>query len=554
MKHLIQATLCLLVLSLSLTRNTLAQRADGKVIIHPVILVHGLGGNASNYWSDNTILDALRKEGYDMELIKIFAYPDNANGVEDGTASILDSAAKLKDDIDELSSLSVAKGGSSKVNIVAHSLGGLITRQYLKEHPKDHNICRFIDLATPHQGSLPIQIFNALPKEMQPGLKATIDSIMGLFGFGPIPDVNTAAAQQLIPKNEVLVNLNKGPSPKDVQYRMLYGDIQIQAKTKLFWFDISSRPVAAGDLLVSSENAAKIPNIDPSGSDNYDYEAITFKIRTTLQFVTNILPTTTLWEARIDGPVDGYKPYWHNGLLSNQEVNQKILSILNKDLSSPCNLKLALPPTPTPTATVTSTPTNTPTATTAPTNTPEPVSSLNGTVTQRSQCRYGPSQYHLFKTGFRPDAPVEVIGRDADGDWLQIQLRGSDQPCWINASLVQVEGDVMMLPDTYPTARRLPLSDAFPQITLISASPVGNGVTASWGPVEIRIDLQQTDAVKYIIEVWTCVDGQPSFYAVGTDDTIATFQIDNSCGIASYAHVIGQDEHGFSFPTNIPLP
>jgi hypothetical protein len=50
------------------------------------------------------------------------------------------------------------------------------------------------------------------------------------------------------------------------------------------------------------------------------------------------------------------------------------------------------------------------------------------------------------------------------------------------------------------------------------------------------------------------VDGKPAFYAVGTDDTFASFEIDNNCGIASRAYLIGQDEHGFSFPTNIPLP
>jgi Fe2+ transport system protein FeoA len=184
----------------------------------------------------------------------------------------------------------------------------------------------------------------------------------------------------------------------------------------------------------------------------------------------------------------------------------------------------------------------------------DPVSSLRGTVNQRSQCRYGPSKEHLYKTGFKPDAPVNIIGRDADGDWLQIELGGGNTPCWINASTVQVEGDIMTLPDTYPIDRRSPISDAFPQIGLISASPSANGITASWVHFEIREDLKQTDTVEYVIEVWTCVDGKPAFYAVGTNDTVAIFQIDNSCGYASYAHLIGQDEHGFSFPTKIPLP
>ena len=213
-------------------------------------------------------------------------------------------------------------------------------------------------------------------------------------------------------------------------------------------------------------------------------------------------------------------------------------------------------PTSTITLTATSTPMPTDTATVPPTstNTLEPVTSLRGTVLQRSQCRYGPSQYHLFKTGFKPQAPVEVIGRDADGDWLHIQLKGRNEPCWINAKLVQVDGEVMNLPDEYPPDRRLQTSDDFEQITITSISPSASGVVVAWAPHTIRPDLVEPDAVEYIVEVWTCVDGKPAFYAVGTNDTFATIQIDNSCGIASHADVIGQDQHGFSPPAIVSLP
>jgi hypothetical protein len=221
-----------------------------------------------------------------------------------------------------------------------------------------------------------------------------------------------------------------------------------------------------------------------------------------------------------------------------QSVTRIINSTSKHLVQVSVELKLLPPETPTP----------------VPTNTPDAVPSLDGTVTQQSSCRYGPSQYHLYKTGFRPQAPVKIIGRDADGDWVQIELAAGNTPCWMNAGLIQVEGDVIALPDTYPPDRRLPISDAFPQIGLISASPGGDGITASWVHHQIREDLAQTDTVEYVIEVWTCKDGKPAFFAVGTNDTFASFPIDNSCGVASYAHLIGQDEHGFSFPTRIPLP
>lgn len=249
--------------------------------------------------------------------------------------------------------------------------------------------------------------------------------------------------------------------------------------------------------------------------------------------------------------------------VAEEEKEKRVADETIQKFLTPPNPQLVPTPAP-PTARPTALPTKTPPITPAIVPTPARptatgsvlgvVSSLRGTVTQQSSCRYGPSQYHLYKTGFKPQAPVKIIGRDADGDWLQIELSGGNTPCWMNASLIQVEGDMMALPDAYPPERRLPISDAFPQIGLISASPGGIGITASWVHHEIREDLKQTDTVEYVIEVWTCVDGKPAFYAVGTNDTFASFQIDNSCGIASYAALIGQDEHGFSFPTKIPLP
>jgi len=40
-----------------------------------------------------------------------------------------------------------------KVNIIAHSMGGLLTRTYLKEYPDDHKIDTVIYMGTPHQGA-----------------------------------------------------------------------------------------------------------------------------------------------------------------------------------------------------------------------------------------------------------------------------------------------------------------------------------------------------------------------------------------------------------------
>ena len=574
MKHLIAfcITLCLLTSSQSASGKVQAQQST-ETRIHPVILIHGINDVASNCdaTSGPLFFSSLVKDGYNLRFVTTFAYTDKqrfsemedddvTDKTEDSYQDISKVAKYLKSEIDFL----YEKSGQAKIDIVAHSLGGIVTREYLRQNPNDHKICRFIDLATPHSGSSYVSYINALssvPKELRPSIFDMQISIAEQFGY-QTPDKDAPSWRQLdsLDKGGFLATLNVTPSDKTVQYWMLYGDIKFQINVDLFGLKITPPPVSVGDLVVSSQNASTIPDLasKQSSSSSNVYNTKPFESPNKVELMANIQINLKEWKVKLDAKqevsIGKNELYWHNGLLRNPEVDREILSILNKNYVPDCAPAWPVEPTPTATATIPVTATFAPTPTNMPTDTHEPVSSLNGMVTQQSSCRYGPSQYHLYKTGFKSQAPVKIIGRDADGDWLQIELSGGNTPCWINTSLVQVEGDVMALPDTYLPERRLPISDAFPQIALISASPGANGVTASWAHFEIREDLKQTDTVEYVIEVWTCVNGKPAFYAVGTDDTVASFQIDNSCGIAPYAHLIGQDEHGFSFPARIPLP
>jgi hypothetical protein len=149
---------------------------------------------------------------------------------------------------------------------------------------------------------------------------------------------------------------------------------------------------------------------------------------------------------------------------------------------------------------------------------------------------------------------MEVIGRDMDGDWLYVQGIGGNNACWIKAVQIQVDGDVMSLSDAYPLTKNLPISPFFPQITITSVSNSGGTVNVNWMEHIVREDLNTEQGIEYIVEIWTCVGGKPTFYALGTNDTSASFEIDNSCGITSHADVIGEDKEGFSPPAIIALP
>ena len=238
---------------------------------------------------------------------------------------------------------------------------------------------------------------------------------------------------------------------------------------------------------------------------------------------------------------------------NEQLANQTVASNPNYAGLQLGTIEFDRPPTNTPTSTPV--PTLTPTPTTAPTDTPQPVSSLRGTVTQLSNCRYGPDWPYLYKYGVGVGTRMEVIGRDTDGNWLYVQGIGGHNPCWIKAVQIQVDGDEMSLPDAYPFTQNLPISPFFEQLT-ISVSNSGGMVNVSWSEHIIRSDLGTEQGIEYIVEIWTCVDGKPAFYALGLPpgETSASFQIDNSCGVTSHADVIGEDKEGFSIPAEIPLP
>lgn len=117
-----------------------------RVFRAPVLMVHGLWGDSQSFQTLNNQL--LASERYLPEFLKIANYKStnderferNQNVVPDEVNSILNT----------LLSKRVSCG---KVDIVAHSMGGLVTRYYLQSSNYRNDINRLITLNTPHSGS-----------------------------------------------------------------------------------------------------------------------------------------------------------------------------------------------------------------------------------------------------------------------------------------------------------------------------------------------------------------------------------------------------------------
>ncbi len=212
--------------------------------------------------------------------------------------------------------------------------------------------------------------------------------------------------------------------------------------------------------------------------------------------------------------------------------------------------------TPPGTPTDTQTPTQTARPSRTPSKTPLPTKSIvRAEILERANCRYGPGVVYLYKYGLVPGSNMNVIGRIESGAWVYIQAIGGTNPCWVNASLVKITGDLWSVDIVYPGKALLPQSPYYPPVSWVSATRNDAVVTVSWGDVPLRAGDEEDDEMQhYIVEVWRCDGGQQLFEALGTNDLFLSFIDQYGCSLPSHGRVYVQEKHGFAGPVEIPWP
>lgn len=128
----------------------------------PVILVHGLNATAEGW-------EAYQKQFLpSIGLSENYIWPITVN--TGGTKNFRDKFGWSTDTIDANARklalyINAVKSatGAKQVDVVAHSMGGLITRRYINQYMKDADIHSFIMLGTPNAGSYTAEaIFNGI--------------------------------------------------------------------------------------------------------------------------------------------------------------------------------------------------------------------------------------------------------------------------------------------------------------------------------------------------------------------------------------------------------
>ncbi len=110
---------------------------------YPVLLIHGFGfrdRKALNYWG--RIPKMLTEKGCEVFY-----------GKQDSSASIEDNALFLKQRLNDI----LHETDAEKVNIIAHSKGGLEARYLISSLQSDNQVASLTTISTPHHGSLTIE-------------------------------------------------------------------------------------------------------------------------------------------------------------------------------------------------------------------------------------------------------------------------------------------------------------------------------------------------------------------------------------------------------------
>jgi len=216
------------------------------------------------------------------------------------------------------------------------------------------------------------------------------------------------------------------------------------------------------------------------------------------------------------------------------------------------------PPTrttaPTATATAADTPTTTLTATPAATATSTATGApavLRGTVLERSNCRYGAGWAYLYKYGLLIGNYLEIIGRNENATWIQVRAIGGANPCWVKASLLDVEGDVTTLPYI---ENRLPFSPYYGALSGVWAEWVTeNEVLISWNPMRLRAG-DDSGQYLYLVEAWVCRGGEIVFLPIGVYEAQLRVVDEPGCAEPSHARVYGVEKHGYTWWMKVPWP
>ncbi|SHG51760.1 Triacylglycerol esterase/lipase EstA, alpha/beta hydrolase fold [Streptoalloteichus hindustanus] len=131
--------------------------AAGAEPARPVVLVHGIVDNRSAF---TVLAPALRRRGFAVVHAVNYGVLTAVNG------DVRQAARALGEQVDQVRLAT----GSDRVDVVGHSLGGLIARYYVQRLDGDRHVDTLVTLGAPHAGTLTAHLLpTRLARQLRPG-------------------------------------------------------------------------------------------------------------------------------------------------------------------------------------------------------------------------------------------------------------------------------------------------------------------------------------------------------------------------------------------------
>jgi pimeloyl-ACP methyl ester carboxylesterase len=330
----------------------------------PVLFIHGFNGDPED-WTGGGFRQYLLAHG-DLEpsLVRIFRYGVAPDGTYNNRGDLrqiasrlagtgMDEADLLTSSVDRLSQDSVARGGPAQVTLIAHSLGGIISRYYLSQRTADEfgaiyrgNVGRLITIGSPHRGVDLMRLTKLVPRDSLGWRLIRLLERLGLAPALPASSVDqweatlerqqaeararlnpaearvllsdTPIYQQLAPDSSLLAALNRaGTMPDGVECHCFYGDIRAILHLQVGSLALVDETVSFGDLAVPAYSAREIPGAVSTPHPYLTEERLDLTLRGASQ-----AEARSVWDALPETA--------HANLLSNAAVHAAALALLNR--------------------------------------------------------------------------------------------------------------------------------------------------------------------------------------------------------------------------------
>jgi triacylglycerol lipase len=126
------------VLALCFTGAALTPAAS--LAVDPILFVHGWSRSASDW---NTMIGRFEKDGWSKKQLRAYSYNTSTSNKTTAETTVKAEVEKLK-----------SETGASKVDVVAHSMGSLNTRWYIKfVAGGEANVDEWVSLGGPNHGT-----------------------------------------------------------------------------------------------------------------------------------------------------------------------------------------------------------------------------------------------------------------------------------------------------------------------------------------------------------------------------------------------------------------